>query len=183
MRTIDIIIKGTVYYCDCFSQAEKNEDDSIDWDFVESRLLIEPDSVEAEGIVYERIDEDDEDTWQEKCNNFWSLAMDGYDFPFEMWVSDYQETLVYKLQLEDDEKFDIHKLTFIVSYEFMVLEDAGLFKPIMYGDKQLEMEPEENDNHVAEALGSAHACVYEFNEYNLLVKPEDEDYMELPYAK
>lgn len=188
MKTLDVIIYGEVHYIDYCTKADKEHDEEQNWDedwnlIYESLMLIEPDTVKVEGISYEFDDETDEYPWTIKYTPLFEHLFGRFGFPDEpmyMWVVRYKEPCVYKLQLEDDEEFDIHKLQLIQSYELNFLEDACLYGYVMYDGKKLEMTPEENDNHSACVMGSSHAWEYEIVEFDNEVKEDDPDYIEFP---
>ena len=184
MKTISIIIKGEMYYCDCYSMEFEDEDgEVIDSDYVESGVFIKPNTVEVNGIEYYPKDKDNEPTWGRKYNKYWSYAMRGDEFPFKIWIAEYRETLIYKLKLEDDEEFDIHKLAFIFSKEFKYLENAAIYQPIIYDGNFLELEGEEDDNHVGYGLSNAHAYCLVQKGFDDVIPEDAPDYVQLPYQQ
>ena len=144
-------------------------------------MLIEPSYIEVEGKRYEQ--EDGDYPWTIKYTPFLTHFFGLYGFPDEaihMWVVRSKETCVYQLTLEDDEEFDIHKLMLINPYELNFLEDSCLYSHIEYNGKKLEMDPEEDDNHVAAVMGNCRAWEYEIEEFDNEMSPDDEDYIPLP---
>lgn len=184
MRTIEVTIYGEVNYIDYCSQVDKEEnDDDFDFDLdYDSMILILPSYVEVEGVRYEQQD-DGEFPWTIKYTPLLTRLFDRYGFPYDaihMWVVRFDEPCVYQLQLEDNEEFDIHKLTLIYPYELNLLEDSCLYSHIEYNGKKLEMTPEEDDNHCVCVMGNCRAVEYEIEEFDNEMSPDYPDYIELP---
>ena len=183
MRKIDVTIYGEVNYIDYCSQIAKDYNDNnpdFDLDY-DSMILILPSYVEVEGVKYQQ--DDGEFPWTIKYTPLLTHLFNMYDFPdnaIHMWVVRYDEPCVYQLQLEDNEEFDIQKLTLINPYELNLLEDSCLYGHIEYNGKKLEMDPEEDDNHCACVMGNCRAWEYEIEEFDNEMSPDDPDYIELP---
>ena len=179
MKTIDITIKGTLYCCDFCSEEEKDQEDFN----YESFMLIEPDTIEVEGTVYQK-DDFGEYPWTVKQSPFFEYTLQFYEWPLHMWLSIIKdEVCVYQLTLEDNEEFDISKLQLIQSYELNVLEDAALYSCIYYDGRDVEMSAEEDDNHVYSPIRDLHAWEYEIEGFDDEVTEDDPDYIKVPWAE
>ena len=186
MRTIDVIIKGELNYIDYSTQEDYERNEESDWDDdfnleYDSMMLLEPYSIEVEGKVYEQ--EDGEYPWTRKWTPMLTHLFGCYGFPEEsihMWVVRNDETCVYKLKLEDNEEFDIQKLTLIHPFELNMFEDSCLYGHIEYNGKKLEMEDDEDDNHCECVMGNCRAWEYEIEEFENEMSPDDPDYIPVP---
>lgn len=181
MKTIDITIKGTLYYADICSDKDKDLVD--EWGFTAfdyvSLMLIEPDAIEVEGVVYEK--NEGEYPWTLKYSNILdTVLIPGYDFPFHMWLIKRKETCIYKLLLEDNEEFDIKKLTLISTYEMHLFKDSGLYSTILYNGKQIEMVPAEDSNHICYPV-EGHSAEYVIEKFDAVVDKTAPNYIKLPW--
>lgn len=177
MKTIDVLVKGKGAFLACYSAEDEDVVSFSDLEY-ECLNLIEPETVEADGTVYEKED-DDGYTWGSLYNNLWTEALRYYEFPISLWaVETREETCSFKLELADDEEFDIHKLKFIYSWEFRMFEDFAL-NTIWY-DGQL-IDESANGDRYCNPLLDKRAEGWRVEEFDDVWPEDNPDYIKLPW--